>query len=263
MIDWVWTRKPVEPEDVLDAARNIAVNTTRITIDPTRHWDWVEPQRYLEWALAAVSRGGEGAWDCALGWAKRAVCRRMDGILVQNHLAGFLGESYKKKVQYLRGLKVPGLDLLRDIVIDPRNAMEHSYTAATEEGARQACDVAELFLPATETVGNSPAIAALGWNVSYRGRGRIEGGIEHEQHDFTLRREQDPMLLIDGYSPHAEVFVIYPREQSISVCPRNSFDSAQIMELNARLRQCLNSTSFSAWHFVPNLMKILRDQLRL
>ena len=63
MIDWEWTRHRVEPEDILDAARTIKVNETRILLDVAA--DWQPASKYLEWARDALGRGGESAWDSA------------------------------------------------------------------------------------------------------------------------------------------------------------------------------------------------------
>lgn len=261
MVEWKWTRNEVQPEDILDAARAIAVTTTRITIDLTS--DWVKARRYLEWATATLSHGGEQAWDSAAGWAKRAVCRQMDGILAHNHLGRFLGQNYKKKAEYLTRLKVPGLSLLRDLVIDPRNDIEHAYALATEEQARRACELAELFLGATEPAVSLPAIAALGWSIDYSGAFCSKPGKEYERHDFTVKHHHGPTLLIDGYAKVAEVFVLHPKDEALSICPRDSFSSDQMIELNGRLRQCLASTSYSSRHFDRALMKTLRGQLGL
>lgn len=163
MITWTWTKQNVSPEIILDAVRNIPVTDQRCETDFAGRW--IRSDRYFAWARDALHRGGDDGWDAAAGWAKRAVCRRMDGILANNHLGHFLGRNYKDKAEYLKHLKVPGLTALRDLVIDPRNDIEHAYEPATEEHARRACDVAELFLGATEA--ESPAVISLGWKMDY------------------------------------------------------------------------------------------------
>ena len=258
-VDWEWTREELDPEDILDAARTIEVNSSQITVDTTSHW--VNTRRYLDWASVAISRGGEDAWDSAAGWAKRAVCQRMDAILVHNHFGSFLGQNYKRKADYLTELNVPGSSLLRDLVIDPRNVIEHSYVLATEAHARRAYEVAQLFVDATEAEANIPAIAALGWNISHRHEACDIPGQKYDKHEFRLSHWQEPMLLIDSYSPDAEVFIINPKETVLGVCARDSFKSSQLTELNSMLRKCLDFTSYSSYRFDRSLMKTLRDQL--
>jgi hypothetical protein len=120
MIEWEWTKKSVEPAFILDGARAIHETYGSPGIRLVRHWTPAET--YLGWARAALARGGDDGWDSAAGWAKRAVCRQMDCILVHNHLEILLGRHNGEKAEYLSRLDVPGLPLLRDLVIDPRNA---------------------------------------------------------------------------------------------------------------------------------------------
>src|SRR5438128_539684 len=99
MIAWEWTRQIVAPDGILDAARSIPETRQRSHVNLTR--DWTPTSTYMEWAKAALLRNGDDCWDSAAGWAKRAVCRRMDGILKHNHLGYFLGKNYKIKSEYL------------------------------------------------------------------------------------------------------------------------------------------------------------------
>jgi hypothetical protein len=163
MVPWDWTRETVTPEDILDAAKTMPATDKRIVMNLTR--GWVAATRYLEWACAALQRGGDDGWDTASSLAKRAVCRRIDGILANNHLGCFHGNNYKKKAEYLAELKIPGL-LVRNLVIDPRNDIEHAYELATEDQARNACEVAELFLRSTTAEADLPATVTLGWTAN-------------------------------------------------------------------------------------------------
>src|SRR4051794_35566601 len=102
MVEWEWNRSQVGPAEVLDAARTMSAKKDRVNADLTT--TWADAGRYLAWATAALSRGGDDGWDAAAGWAKRAVCRRMDGILVNNHLGRFVGQNNEKKAGYLARL---------------------------------------------------------------------------------------------------------------------------------------------------------------
>jgi hypothetical protein len=261
MIDWEWTKNQARPEEILDAARTIRQGDTRIMVDLTPHW--VEARRFLEWANAALSRGGDDAWDAAAGWAKRAVCRRMDGLLTNNHLGNFLGESNRRKAEYLGALQIPGLQVIRDMIIDPRNDIEHAYASATEEQARRAWEVADLFLRATETEAASPAIETLGWHVSYSGQVCTKPGKEFARHEFSLRREQGPMLLVDGFAEPTEVLVLHPKDADVAICGLAAFSSKQIIDLNGMLRAGLSSASGWLSQFGQAMMRTMRTELRL
>src|SRR3954465_11028420 len=117
MIDWTWTREAAAPDDILDAAKTIPVTNNRIIMNLT--WRWSPARHYLDWARAALNRGGHDGWDTASSLAKRAVCRQMDGILVNNHLGCLLPRNNEPKAEYLTRLGVPGLGTVRSLVIDP------------------------------------------------------------------------------------------------------------------------------------------------
>jgi hypothetical protein len=261
MAAWSWTREQVTPDDVLDAAGTIPVTTNRITLDLTA--TWTPARRYLDWATAALGRGGDDGWDAAAFWAKRAVCRQMDGILAHNHLGCFLGKNNEKKSEYLTGLKVPALALVRDLVIDPRNAIEHAYELATEGQARRACEVAQLFLGATDQEASTPAIVALGWSVNFREAMCATPGKEFQGIEVELTREHGPMLLILGYPGAPEVLILLPQGALLRVCPLKEFMSEQVMALNGRLRECLKSESYSSRPLGPAFLAALNEQLGL
>jgi hypothetical protein len=225
--------------------------------------DWTTAHTYLEWAKAALVRAGDDAWDSAAGWAKRAVCRQMDSILVHNHFQGFLGRNYGDKAGYLAALKVPGLPLLHDFVIGPRNGFEHDYSLPTREQAETACHVAELFLGATEKESNLPAIVDLGWAFGYAGS--FTAGPEDVKHALKveLERDHEPFLLVSGYPDAPEVIILYPQDEEASICPLNNFRSDQVLALNEKLRECVRAGSYGLTMSGPNFMKAIAHELRL
>lgn len=261
MIEWNWNREVLSPEDVLDAANSIPVRSDRITIGLTG--SWTTSDQLLKWARDALDRGGDAGWDAAAGLAKRAVCRQMDGILVHNHLGSFLGKNYGKKAEYLTELKIPGLALLRDFVIDPRNDIEHAYQKATESQARRAFDAAELFVGATQDAANIPAFVALGWNVRSTESMCSAPGKEHHLIQLWLTKDHDPMLLIAGYPDDPHINLIIPRDETLRVCPLRELTSAQVIVLNNRLRECMKSQSYSSRSIGPAFAKALKEQLKL
>jgi hypothetical protein len=260
-IDWEWTREQATPDDVLDAAKTIPITNNRILMNLTCRW--VEATRYLTWAGAALQRGGEDGWDSAAGWAKRAVCRQMDCILANNHLGNFLGKNYKDKAGYLTQLKVPGLAALRELVIDPRNEIEHAYELATEEQARRAYDVAELFLGATQQESDTLAVVALGWSVDFAEARSTAPGKEGHWIDLRLSKGNGPMLLILGYPDNPETVIVLPGEETLRSCPLRAFSSDQAIALNGKLRKCLKPGSYSSRTIDKTFLRALKEQLKI
>jgi hypothetical protein len=114
--NWAWIQKG--PQEILDSSKTISTtgNILEINLVP----QWPEPRVYLQWAEAALRAGGDSGWDSAAGWAKRAVCRRMDGFLVQRHLRYFLGKNYGEKAGLLARMGIPGLQSVRELVISAK-----------------------------------------------------------------------------------------------------------------------------------------------
>jgi hypothetical protein len=230
VIDWEWTKKTVAPDDILDGARTIKGPIGSHGVRLTYHW--ISAERLLEWAKAALARGGNDGWDTAAGLAKRAVCRQMDSILVHSHLGHLLGQNYGKKAVYLASLNVLGLATLRELGIDPRNDIEHAYSLATEDQARRACDIAELFLGASARQAEAPAFLDLGWNFEWAGS--PIAGAEDEQRSAKVKLEKDhpPFLFMNGYPDAPEAVILMPREKAADFCPLKEFKSEQALQLN-------------------------------
>jgi hypothetical protein len=261
MIAWEWTKQQVAPDDILDGARVIPGRGGETGVHLVD--GWTSALTYLEWAKLAIERGGNDGWDSAAGWAKRAVCRQMDYILVHNHLQPFLGKSYKDKAGYLAALKVPGLPVLRDLVIDPRNDIEHVYALATKEQAETACHIAELFLGATEKEAKVPAILDLGWDFEWAGS--ITAGPEDVKHSVKvmLNKDHPPFITVVGYPDAPEAMILYPQDELVSVCPLRDFRSDQLLAFNDKLREQVRSESYSLRTVGLGFIRSICRELRL
>src|SRR5438034_4341835 len=119
----------------------------------------------------------------------------MDGFLFHNLLSHFLGKNFKLKAEMLADLRVPGLNLVRDLVIDPRNDIEHEYTLTTEKQARNAVELAELFLAGTEDEDMLIASISHGWCVEFT----HEAGPGYRRIEYRMTRNDPPMLILDVF----------------------------------------------------------------
>jgi len=261
MADWAWTKEAVGPADILDAVKTIEANRVQITMKLDRAW--TPARRYLEWAYSALQRGGEDGWDTASSLAKRAVCRRMDGILVNNHLGCFLGKNNEKKAEYLAQLRLPGLTLLRDLVIDPRNDIEHAYELATENQATHACEAADLFLRSTKEQDELPAVVSLGWPFHMQFQDWISLETRTQMVTADLQRSHNPTILITGYPDAAEVMILLPQEETLRTCLLQKFTSEQALNLNARFRQEAASLKGGTWMVTADAIAGLKAHLKL
>ena len=105
-----WTRTRIEPEDILDGVKSILELIprgelwTHSFIPP----DWQSAETLYGWAEAGMSNDNELGWDIAVSYAKRSVCRRIDGFLVNNWMKHFEKKKNPDKLDYLRQIGIPG-----------------------------------------------------------------------------------------------------------------------------------------------------------
>jgi hypothetical protein len=149
MIDFTWTRTTISAQDILDALDTL--NPGYIHAEANLTADWVTGETYLSDAQSCVGQDNETGWDAAIGFAKRAVCREIDAMVVNNHLGRFLGRAYPEKQEMLHRLGLNAPEVLHDLVISPRNESEHGYKRSSKAEATHAVQIAQLFLQALKS----------------------------------------------------------------------------------------------------------------
>jgi hypothetical protein len=135
MIGKKWKMIRKHPEDVIGAARTMGEGEIRLYHDPIPHW--VPAAEYLGWARRGLRQDDLHGRDSAVCYAKRAVCRCIDGLMVCNHLGAFLGRGYKDKIEFLSKTDLPIPAIVHELVINQRNDIEHNYQPATAVQAKQ------------------------------------------------------------------------------------------------------------------------------
>ena len=79
-------------------------------------------------------------YDLAVCYAKRAVCRLIDSLIHHNHLRKWMRSNYPPKIAMLKQVGIEVKSVVRELIIDSRNDIEHSYSTPTESQARHAVD---------------------------------------------------------------------------------------------------------------------------
>jgi hypothetical protein len=123
------------------------------------------------------------------------------------------------------------------LVIDPRNDLEHGYRVPDGDVARHAVDVADLFLRATQDEYEQGSIVAVGWNAA--GSHAIADG-----HEFIQFREfiDRPMLFVDVFNESATVKIVDPAAKEVRFAMLQSFTEDQAVALATLLRRGYSST---------------------
>src|SRR5206468_2529924 len=81
------------------------------------------------------------------------------------HVFASRNQSYPVRIEALTqiGIRIPSI--VRDLVIEPRNILEHTYELPSKRQAQHALDVADLMLRATDSEDSRGIIVALNWRV--------------------------------------------------------------------------------------------------
>jgi hypothetical protein len=235
MIDWTWTRTTVDPGGILDAMDTIKcgpIHYARLTSK------WLLSNIYLSWAQQALAKADEFGFDAAVCYAKRAVCRQVDAFMVNNHLRRFLHSAgYPQKVEALAKVGLHSPTIIHDIIIDPRNDIEHEYQAATEPLARKAVELARLFLDATIEEAGRDTVIGFGWMIGRSYNAMDTPTEKWERVEYSISKAHSPMLFIDVTNPsNHQAIVLRPKAQELLICPMQQFSLNQAIELARRLR---------------------------
>jgi hypothetical protein len=218
----------ISPDDFLDAARTIPLGDIA-----TCDWlpDWVQATVFLEWAQRGLAEADAYGLSNAVTYAKRAAACRIDLLLLYNHLVPFSRSTFPAKIAALRqvGLSIP--DVVHELVIDPRNAIEHNYEVPSHDVARHAVGVAELFVGATDAEYQRSSIVAVAWNVLASHALTSEREYVHFR-DFRNR----PMLFIDVFGEPRAAKVVDPSNSEIRSANPSSFSDDQVLTLARLLR---------------------------
>jgi len=235
MTNWNWRCVVVDPNAILDAAKTLPVTTSWFEIDPTV--GLTSSAEYLLFARKLLAENTPLARDAAVCYAKRAVCRQIDAFMMCNHLAAFLGSNYPVKIEMLKEIAIPVLDVVRDLVIDPRNDMEHKYIIPSATQAKHAVEIAELFMQSIEKEHERHAIISLASSISVIQQRCCEPGNEYERLEFSLDKRHKPMLFVDPGDEESVVMIIHPGDQEVTRCPLSQFKREQATTLAKLLRQ--------------------------
>jgi hypothetical protein len=231
MVGKNWTMIRKHPDDIISAAKTMGEGGIRLFHDPIP--EWVPAADYLDWARRGLKQDDLHGRDAAVCYAKRAVCRYIDALMVYNHLGAFSGKGYKEKIDLLSrvGPSIP--KIVHELVINQRNDIEHSYQAATAVQASRAVELAELMLERSATVEELPkkALISLGSNLQLR--------VNDKPPDFAEVQlsVDDPWLLVDSLAEDPKVMVLFPKDDEAAYAHLGEFDVEQAVTFARLVRE--------------------------
>jgi hypothetical protein len=225
-----FARRTIEPEDIIDGVKNLLPYDIRCMC--TCVSDWVEASTYLDRAEQALLRASPEGYASAITHAKRAVCRTIDGLLLNRHLRAAMRQSYPEKLDILTYLGVGAPQIVYSYIIEPRNVEEHQYLAPDKSRAKVAVEMAQLFLAATAGAQGEGCVLFLGENLepllpvwpSFELDEAVCGGLPEE-----------PFVCVDVFEDPPCIKVIIPEDQEILACELSSFSVEKSVELTRLL----------------------------
>src|SRR4051812_25601786 len=100
MAEFEWKRTRVDPEDILDALKTIGGRADwSVNLIPE---DWLPAETLYQWAEIGLNNDHPLGMDIAFTYAKRAVCRRIDGLLLHNYCGKYERANYPQKIDILK-----------------------------------------------------------------------------------------------------------------------------------------------------------------
>ncbi len=240
MEDFAWGTTSVAPTDILDAVKTIAGQAQwELSLVPE---DWVEADQYLVWAQAGLANDNPLGWEIGLTYAKRAVCRRIDGLLLNNYFGQCQRSKYPAKIEMLKaiGIKIP--NIVQNWIIQGRNRIEHDYRLADKEHAANAEEIAGLFLQSTaEEAARKVALIAGGSAINHTYTGEFPG-IDTERLN-SMGMSADPVIFFDAYAEPVMVKILYPNDMEIRCAKATDFQPKELIEFAQWMRQFPSSLS--------------------
>jgi hypothetical protein len=211
-----WAKVEVDPQDILDGAKSL---------------------EYLSWARAGLEMGNQMGNDMAVCYAKRAVCQLIDSLMHYNHLRKWVRSTYPSKIDMLKKVGLEVKSVVRDLIIDSRNDIEHNYSAPTESQARHAVELAEMATP--PLAGQAGVWATITLGLNYAGNHSApDPTAESGYSTWNYEWEADvAFLLVDYADPIPRVMLIYRKDVEVRFAPLDSFGVDQVVELAKQLRE--------------------------
>jgi hypothetical protein len=222
-----FSRTEVTAQDFLSHANAIRANHAR-TCSLNSHW--IKPATYLEWARRGYRDADDHGLANAITYAKRAACCRIDRLIHNYHLRHLHRAFFPEKIQALKGVGMVIPSVIQELIINPRNELEHDYVPADGDTARRALEIATLFLTATDSDDSQESIVALNMNILF------SHSIGNEESVAFNGWSKGMMLFIDVFAEPHTAKIIDGENRDLRYAELANFTREEAIELARTLR---------------------------
>lgn len=158
-----YTTTEIKPADIISGVETLRDATTIQKCYDFEEKNTVSSDTYLEWAQRGYEEGTDYGLSSCISNAKLAVCSKLDKLLILNHLSKILKKTYPHKIDVLEKIGISIPSVVHELIIEPRNDLEHGYALPDQRCARNALGVAKLAISGiSDEFGN---IVALNWTA--------------------------------------------------------------------------------------------------
>lgn len=233
-----YAERKVNPGELLDGLKTIDHQNRYFCSTTCR--EWIESNKYIEWAKEMILADTDCSRNAALVFAKRAVCREVDTIVVKSHMYSLVAKDYKQKLKALQQLECPAPTIIRDLILEPRNQSEHEYLLPTIKECEHAVEVAELIVerlsPFSEV--NAPVFVLPSCNVT------VSSGPDYYRFHVD-NMPTDPLVLVDICNANGKtISIIFPNDREILTADLFEFEFSESIELGKWGRSSFASSGF-------------------
>jgi len=253
----VLKKTEVSVADILGEAKTIPTKNA-CTCD----WiddQWVSPEQYQQWAEIGFQGGEDRGLVSAVVDAKRAACRLIDTLMLKYHLEYVKRCSYPEKIDGLTRIGISLDSIVLELIIDPKDELEHKYGVPESEQAAHAIQAAGLFVAAMRQEFDRKPIIAFDWNLLGGVRHTQEVGVVTEFNGFSA----SPMFFIDVFAKQIEVKIVDPRASEVRYAPLNAFSEEDCIDLGTYLRSHYTHSNPDAVEMSKTACEVLKSQADL
>lgn len=242
-----------DPTDIISGLKTLSLNRT---INCNWLEDWLPSELYLEWAQKGFEENNDYGLSIAITYSKKCVCRRIDSLLLYNHLYSFKNKKYPEKITILNKVGIVSPKIIQKLIINTRNELEHLYQKPKKERAENAIELAELYINATQAEYDNGSIVIANPSILYKHY--FKNSISKIYFNgFSAH----PMLVIDIFKD--EIKIVYPEDQEVRYSKVKDFSEIQTIELSKILRKHYRLKNRSSSGFVKKDLQILLEQSKI
>jgi hypothetical protein len=235
-----FTKKKIEPVDLI-CGLNFRF---KIVITCPRDEDLISADTYLDWANRGNKEDDDYGYSVAIMYSKKAVCRRIDSLILHNHLYNYRGKNYPEKLEALESVGISNGNIVHEFVISPRNELEHAYQFPTKIAAKRAIETTDLYLNYTKSEYQKHCLVV--GNLAFTNVGVFFSNDKPPQLKYESCASREAMFIVNIFEE--EFQIVYSTSNEIRFSKFTDFTNEQQIKLSNILRSRSHNIGVTGLH---------------